>query len=90
MIETPEARPKRIRMRAWRRGMKEMDLILGPWADVSLTELDAATLDNLDALMAQNDQDLYQWVTGQAHPPAPFAALIAEIGTFARVRLAKA
>ena len=36
MTETPEARLKRLRMRSWRRGTKEMDLILGPWADARL------------------------------------------------------
>ncbi len=32
MQETAEARLKRMRMRSWRRGTKEMDLVLGPWA----------------------------------------------------------
>ena len=86
--ETAEARLKRIRMRAWRRGTREMDLVLGPYADARLAGLDDAALDGLDRLMGENDQDLYQWVSGQRPPPAQFVALIAEIGSFARARLA--
>jgi antitoxin CptB len=41
--------------------------------------MDAAALDGFDALLCENDQDLYQWVTGQAAPPAQFAPLVAEI-----------
>jgi antitoxin CptB len=36
MAETREIRIKRLRMRAWHRGIKEMDLILGGWADSHL------------------------------------------------------
>ncbi len=86
--ETAEARLKRMRMRAWRRGTREMDLVLGPYADARLAEFDDAALDGLDRLMAENDQDLYQWVSGQVPPPEQFAELIAEISGFARARLA--
>jgi antitoxin CptB len=41
--------------------------------------MDRAALDGFDALLCENDQDLYQWVTGQAAPPARFAPLVAEI-----------
>ena len=42
MAETAEARLKRMSMRSWRRGTKEMDLILGPWSDAHLAGLDDA------------------------------------------------
>jgi antitoxin CptB len=86
--ETPEARIKRMAMRSWRRGTKEMDMILGPYADAHLAKMDAQTLDLFDALLWENDQDLLPWVLGQAPAPAPIADLIAEIGRFARLRLA--
>lgn len=88
MQETTTARLKRMRMRAWRRGMKEMDLILGPFADARLAGLEDETLTLLDGMMAENDQDLYQWVTGQSAAPPRFAALIAQIAAFARTRRA--
>ncbi|QBX36054.1 succinate dehydrogenase assembly factor 2 [Paracoccus liaowanqingii] len=52
-------------MRSWRRGMKEMDLILGHFADECLAELNAADLDLYERMLGENDQDLYLWVTAQ-------------------------
>ena len=66
-------------MRAWRRGTKEMDLILGPYADSELAGMAPAGLDLFDAMLEENDQDLYQWVTGQAPAPQRFAGLIADL-----------
>ena len=73
--ETREARLKRMKIRSWRRGTKEMDLILGPYADAELAGMDEAALDLFDALLLENDQDLYQWVSGQAEPPVRFSDL---------------
>ncbi|MCE6951712.1 succinate dehydrogenase assembly factor 2 [Cereibacter sphaeroides] len=89
MIETAEARLKRMSMRSWRRGTKEMDLILGPWSDAHLASLDEARLALYDSLLNENDQDLLPWILGQREAPARLAELIAEIGLFARGRLAR-
>ena len=86
MTETADTRIKRIRLRAWRRGMKEMDLILGPFADAEVEGMDSAALDVLERLMAENDQDLYRWITTGAGVPPPYGALIARIGGVARFR----
>lgn len=88
MTETAEARLKRMRMRSWRRGTKEMDLVLGPWADAHLDSLDEARLAVYDRLLEENDQDLMAWILGQASPPTTIAPLLAEIAAFARARLA--
>ena len=79
MTETHENRLKRMKIRSMRRGIKEMDIILERYADDNLASMDAATLDLYDALLHENDQDLYQWVTGQVAAPERFAALIQEI-----------
>lgn len=79
MTETRENRIKRMRMRSMRRGIKEMDLILSEYAGLHLDTMDAAGLDLFDALLEENDQDLYRWVTGQEAPPPALAALVAEI-----------
>ena len=79
MTETAENRIKRLKMRSMRRGMKEMDLILTAYGDASLGQMDEAALDTYDALLNENDQDLYQWVTGQVSPPEPYGDLIAGI-----------
>ncbi|WOI57361.1 succinate dehydrogenase assembly factor 2 [Palleronia sp. LCG004] len=70
---------KRLRLRSWRRGMKEMDLILGSYADAHLADLDAGTIELYEEMLTENDQELYRWVSGQAAPPPRFAPLVSEI-----------
>ncbi len=84
--ETPDIRLRRLRLRAWRRGTREMDLILGPWADARLAALAPGALDRFEALLEENDQDLYAWTTGQMPAPGAHAELLSEIGNFARTR----
>ncbi|MGL4311467.1 MAG: succinate dehydrogenase assembly factor 2 [Paracoccaceae bacterium] len=86
---TPLSDPelKRMQMRSWRRGTKEMDLILGPFADSHLAAMDATALAAYDALLLENDQDLYPWITGAQPVPERHASLLAEIRDFARDRL---
>ena len=88
-METNEARLKRMAMRSWRRGTKEMDLVLGPYADANLAKMPDEKLAVYDILLEENDQDLLPWVLGQTAAPANLAELIAEIGGFARKRLAR-
>ncbi len=89
MTETPEARLKRLSMRSWRRGTKEMDLVLGPWADAHLAGLSAEQLEVFETLLAENDQDLMAWSFGQAAAPETIAQLLHQITDFARERLRK-
>ncbi|RVT85684.1 succinate dehydrogenase assembly factor 2 [Rhodobacteraceae bacterium CCMM004] len=79
MSETRETRLKRLAMRSSRRGIKEMDLILGAYGRGRLDAMTPAELDLYEALLDENDQDLYAWVTGQAVPPAALAPLIQDI-----------
>jgi antitoxin CptB len=81
--ETTETRRKRLRMRSWRRGTREMDLVLGRYADARLAGMDAPALERFDALLAENDRDLTDWILGQAQPPSALAAEIAGIAAFA-------
>ncbi|MBL9072289.1 MAG: succinate dehydrogenase assembly factor 2 [Tabrizicola sp.] len=74
-------------MRSWRRGTKEMDLVLGPFADAHLASLAEADLLTYDALLAENDQDLMDWILGQSAPPAALAPLLSRITRFAETRL---
>ncbi len=76
MNEGHQIRIKRLRMRSWRRGIKEMDLILGGFADTELAGLDAAMLDAYERLLEENDWDLYYWVTGAREAPEEHRALI--------------
>jgi antitoxin CptB len=87
MTETAEARLKRMAMRSWRRGTKEMDLILGPFADRHLAGLSEPDLATYDRLLLENDQDLMAWILGQTAPPDCVAPLLSRITAFARDRL---
>jgi antitoxin CptB len=62
-----------------RRGIKEMDIILSRYAEAHLSKMDEADLDLYETLLNENDQDLYQWVSGQAAAPAALSDLIAKI-----------
>ena len=85
-METAEARLKRLKMRSWRRGTKEMDLILGPFADARLAGMGEGELLLYDALLEENDQELITWVMGTGVIPPRFAGLMAQICEFARIR----
>lgn len=85
--ESEEARRKRMTMRSWRRGTKEMDLILGPFADAHLAGLGEADLALYDRLLEENDQDLLPMMLGQRPAPAGLQALVDRIASFARDRL---
>ena len=79
MTETREIRLKRLGMCSMRRGIKEMDIILSRFAEAELGGMDAAGLDRYEALLDENDQDLYQWVSGQMDAPEAHADLVARI-----------
>ena len=66
-------------MRSMRRGIKEMDIILNNFATLRLDGMDTAALDHYEALLGENDQDLYQWVSGQQSAPAEFQTLVRDI-----------
>ena len=85
--ETQDARIRRLTMRSWRRGMKEMDIILGPFAEARLPGMEDAALARYDRLLAENDQDLLAAVLGQGAPPEGMGDLMADIASFARSRL---
>jgi antitoxin CptB len=65
-------RRRRLRYRAWHRGMREMDLVLGRFADAELAEMSEAEVDQLEALMQAPDPDLLSWVLGQIEVPPQY------------------
>lgn len=85
-MSAQDARLKKLRMRSWRRGMKEMDLILGPYADAELDRFTPEALDAYEALLDENDQDLYLWVTGAVACRPELAPMIARIAEAAGLR----
>lgn len=79
MSETRETAIKRLRMRSWRRGIKEMDLILGGFADRGLDGLSNDELVLYDEMLEENDHDLYQWSSGQSPAPQAYAELLDKV-----------
>ena len=84
--ETHENRLKRLHMRSWRRGIKEMDLVLGRYSDDKLEGMDAVELDLYEALLAEMDQDLLRWITGLDPVPAQYTELFARISEHAKAQ----
>lgn len=69
---TDETRLKKLRFRAWRRGFREADLILGPFADKHVQDFTPDELDWFERLLEQPDQDLYAWILEREPAPAEF------------------
>ena len=63
-------RRKRLLFRCWHRGTREMDLILGRFADIEISGLSDADLAEFERLLEVPDPDLYAALTGDA-PLAP-------------------
>jgi antitoxin CptB len=67
-----ETRLKRVRLRAWRRGFREADLILGPFADSHAGAMTTEELDRFEELLDQPDPELFAWVIGAEPVPPRF------------------
>jgi len=74
-----DAHRKRLQFRAWRRGFREIDLILGQFADKTLPDMDEEGLVLFEALLNEPDQDVYDWLAGRAPPAERYVALISRI-----------
>lgn len=61
---------KKLIFRSWHRGTKEMDLIMGSFADAHVKDFDEEALNQYEALLGNNDPDLYNWISGKEEPPA--------------------
>ena len=76
-----ETRRKRLAFRAWHRGTRELDLIVGKFADSVVPTLTEPALTEFEALIEAPDPDLYDWIVGAAPPPAGY-----DTETFRRLR----
>ncbi len=67
-----DPRRRRILVRCWRRGIREIDLMLGGFADSELALLENTELDQLETLMEEDDADILTWITGEKPLPEKF------------------
>ena len=65
-----DARRRRARVRAWRRGLREMDLIMGGFFDAHGATLSADELAEFEALLDESDRDVFSWISGELPLPA--------------------
>jgi len=80
-----DARRRKLLFRAWHRGMREMDLIMGRFADARIEQLAAAELADFEHLMEVPDRELLAWIIGEADvPPNYDTALFRRLRDFNR------
>lgn len=66
---TDETRRKKLQFRAWRRGFRELDLLMGSFADTHLGSYDSDGLDAFERLLDVPDWEIYGWLVGQEPVP---------------------
>ena len=60
-----DARRRKALYHAWHRGMREMDLLLGRFADNAIGDLPESDLNDFELLLDLPDQDLFDWISGR-------------------------
>ena len=70
---------KRLSIRSWRRGTKELDLILGQFSDENLSELQMSELNLYEQFLSNDDYLIYNWLFGKEDSPEIFKSLIKRI-----------
>ncbi len=69
MAEELEIKRKRLVYRARHRGTKELDLLIGSFADAHLAGFDSSQLDRFEKLLSLPEPQLYDWLLGETRPP---------------------
>ena len=70
MDDANAVRRRRLRFRAWHRGMREVDLLLGRFADAHVDGLGEDDLAAFEALLDVPDPVVLSWITGEAPVPS--------------------
>ena len=63
-------RRKRLLFRSWHRGMREMDFVLGTFANEAIADMSETDLEEFEMLMQVPDPDMYKWLSGTTEVPA--------------------
>ena len=69
-IENLDKKRKRLIFRSWHRGMKEMDQIMGSFANDYVPNFSEAELDLYEEVLQNSDPDLYDWICKREDIPA--------------------
>ena len=83
-------RLKRLRFRAWHRGTKEADLLIGGFFDAHAQGWNAAEIDLFETLLEEQDVDIMAWAMGTASVPPQFqGSIMAALKTLTYVPIAR-
>lgn len=64
-----DAHRRKLTFRAWRRGFREMDLLMGGFADAHMARLDEDGVAEFERLLSVPDWEVYAWLIGQKPVP---------------------
>jgi antitoxin CptB len=78
-----DERRRKILFRAWRRGLREMDLVMGQFADMNLPAMSEAEVEEFERLLEIPDPQILDWITGAEAIPVEH-----DTPLFARLRAA--
>lgn len=79
MTDLDDARRKRLRFRSWHRGTREMDLLLGRFAERHLAGFGEQQLADYEALLEVGDPDLYGWIAGKTPVPTRYDTAVLQL-----------
>ena len=81
-MEHQEKVKKRLKIRSWRRGMRETDILLGKFFDKTGNTLSSRDLDCYERLLLEDDQNIFAWISRKEKVPDEFLELIEKIIQF--------
>jgi antitoxin CptB len=67
-----DVRRRKALFRSWHRGTREMDLVLGRFADAAIADLNDGEMDDYELLMEAPDRDIFKWLTGESETPGNY------------------
>ena len=70
---------KKLLIRSWRRGTKELDLILGKFSNNIVSKLELDELDLYERFLSNDDHVIYDWLFEKKESPRVFSNLIKQI-----------
>lgn len=77
-----EIRRKKLRFRAAHRGLKELDLFIGSFAEASVSDMDDGQLDEFEAILDVPDNIMLDWIMGRQTPEYPAGGVLEAILKF--------
>ncbi|NBX65447.1 MAG: succinate dehydrogenase assembly factor 2 [Proteobacteria bacterium] len=76
---TIEERRRMLIFRSWHRGTREMDMLMGTFADAHVPNMDKTALDEYEQLLTCQDPDLYDWKCKRMAPPVEEQSAVLEL-----------